>query len=146
MEAPFRFPIAGLADVERLLDVLAKSPHLVPGSLRLAEGRELLAEQLALEGRPEILVTVDKSGDFRELVRTLWKQPLHAQHPRFLRFNAKLSADQAAEFSMRIDVPTTGDWPRWVDLEGSRDPAALTRLRTVYASIGREAHLTLLEV
>ncbi len=146
MEAPFRYPIAGLADVERLLVVLATSPHLVPGSLRLAEGRDLLGEQLSAEGRPEALAPADTAGDYGELLRALWEQPLSAQRPRFLRFNAKLADEAGGEFSMRIDVPSTGAWPRWVDLEGSRDPAVLARLRTLYRSIGHDAALTLVEV
>src|SRR5512143_2191871 len=131
MEAPFRFPIIGLTDVERLLDALAASPYFVAGSLRLAEGRELLAEQLRSEGRHDILPLADTPSDLQELMRALWQQPLQSQHPHFLRFNAKLAADPAIEFSMRIDVPTSGDWPRWIDLEGSRDPAILTRLRSL---------------
>ena len=146
MEAPFRFPIAGLADLERLFDVLATSPHLVACSLRFAEGREMLAEQLACEGRAEVLPSADACGDFRGLVRALWEQPLCSQHPRFLRFNAKLAADPSVEFSMRIDVPAEGAWPRWVDLEGSRDRAVLALLRTTYQAIGRDVRLTLLEV
>ncbi len=146
MEAPFRYPIAGLADVERLLNVLAISPHLVPGSLRLAEGEDLLAEQLAAEGRPEVLKAADTAGDFIELVRTLWAQPLGAQRPRFLRFNAALASDSGVEFSMRVDVPSSGDWPRWIDLEGSRDPAALAHLRPLYQSIARDAQVAFLEV
>ncbi len=146
MEAPFRYPIAGLADVERLLNVLAASPHLVPGSLRLAEGRDLLAEQLAAEGRPEVLPAADPAGGFVELVRALWEQPLGAQRPRFLRFNAELAGDPGVECSMRMDVPSSGDWPRWIDLEGSRDPVALVRLRWLYQSIAHDAQLAFLEV
>ncbi len=155
MEAPFRFAITGFADVERLLDVLAASPELVPGSLYLAEGQELLEEQLACEGRLGYLKPALSRGDFRRLLRALWQRPLEAQRPRFLRFyaklaNAKLSAGNDAvgssAFSMRINVPTTGALPRWIDLEGSRDPAVLAHLRATYASIGREAKLTLLEV
>jgi hypothetical protein len=146
MEAPFRYPIAGLADVERLLDVLATSPHLVPGSLRLAEGGDVLAGQLAAEGRPEILPAADAGVSFIPLLRALWEQPLGAQRPRFLRFNAELAADPGVACSMRIDVPSTGRWPRWIDLEGSRDPAVLLRLRTLYQSIADDARLTLLEV
>ncbi len=150
MEAPFRFPISGFADVERLLHVLSASPELVPGSLYLAEGQELLEEQLACEGRLGYLKPALSSGDFRRLLRALWQQPLEAQRPRFLRFNAKLSAATNAAgsgaFSMRINVPATGALPRWINLEGSRDPAVLACLRAIYASIGREAKLTLLEV
>lgn len=146
MEAPFRFPISGLSDMERLLEILTTSPGVVPGSLRLVEGQELLIEQLAAEGRLQVLLPVLSSGNFQELIRVLWQQPLCAQHPRYLRFNARLRVDPDLEFSMRIDVPTTGDWPRWVDLEGSRDPAALARLRKIYKAIGQETHLNLLEV
>ncbi len=150
MEAPFRFLITGFADVERLLDVLATSPELVPGSLYLAEGQDLLEEQLACEGRLGYLKPALSRGDFRRLLHALWRQPLKAQRPRFLRFNAKLSpvtgAAGSGAFSMRINVPTTASLPRWIDLEGSRDPAMLAHLRAIYASIGREAKLTLLEV
>ncbi len=146
MEAPFRYPIAGLEDVERLFDILAESPDLVSGSLRFSEGQELLVEQLKAEGRLRALQPAIKTGNFRKLVRALWHQPLLAQHPRFLRFNAQLMADPTVEFSMRINVPTTGNWPRWVNLEGSRDPAALARLRAIYVSIGQDARLPLLEV
>ncbi len=150
MEAPFRFPITGFTDVERLLDVLAASPDLVPGSLWLADGQELLEEQLACEGRLGALKPALSRGNFRKLLRALWQQPLEAQRPHFLRFNAKLSAVtdavESGAFSMRIHVPTTSALPRWIDLEGSRDPAVLARLRAIYASIGREAKLTLLEV
>lgn len=146
MEAPFRYPITGLADVERLLDNLATSPHFVPGSLRIAEGQELLIEQLTTEDRVVVFLMAHMTSDFRVLMRALWQQPLHAQRPRFLRFKARLVSDPSLEISMRIDVPTTGEWPRWVDLEGSRDPAMLARLRTLYKSIGREAQLTLVAV
>ncbi len=150
MEAPFRFPITGFADVERLLDVLATSPELVPSSLWLAEGQELLEEQLACEGRLGALKQALYRGDFRRLLRALWRHPLEAQRPRFLRLNAKLSAvtgvPGSGAFSMRINVPAAGALPRWIDLEGSRDPAVLAHLRAIYASIGREAKLTLLEV
>ncbi len=155
MPAPFRFPIDGLADVERLLDVLAASPELVHGSLYLAEGQELLEEQLACEGRLGAFKPALSRGDFRKLLRALWQHPLKAQRPRFLRFHAKLAnaklsavtdAAGSGTFSMRINVPTTGALPRWIDLEGSRDPAQLARLREVYQSIGREAQLVLLEV
>lgn len=146
MEAPFRYPISDLADVERLLEALAKSPELVPGSLRLAEGQELLVEQLRFEGRLEALLPAITSGDFKEVIRALWQQPLLSQHPRYLRFNAILATDPGVEFSMRIDVPTTGHWPRWIDLEGSRDPGNLNRLRTTYASIGCDAQLILREI
>ncbi len=150
MEAPFRFPITGFADVERLLKVLAASPELVPGSLYLAEGQDLLEEQLACEGRLGALKPALYKGDFRRLLRALWQQPLEVQRPRFLRFNAKLSPGTSAAgsgaFSMRIPGPTAAALPRWIDLEGSRDPAMLAHLRAIYASIGREAKLTLLEV
>ncbi len=146
MEAPFRYPIAGLADVERLLNVLGTSPQLVAGSLRLVEGRDLLTEQLTTEGRPDVLPAADTADSFAELVRALWEQPLGAQRPRFLRFNAELAGDPGVECSMRIDVPSTGDWPRWIDLEGSRDPAVLVRLRTLYRSIAHDAQLAFLEV
>ncbi len=150
MEAPFRFPITGFADVERLLHVLSASPELVPGSLYLAEGQDLLEEQLACEGRLGYLKPALSRGDFRRLLHALWRQPLKAQRPRFLLFHAKLSAVTDAvgsdTFSMRIRVPVTGALPRWIDLEGSRDPAVLARLRSIYTSIGREAKLTLSEV
>lgn len=146
MEAPFRFPISGLADIERLLQILATSRSIVPGSLRLAEGRELLEEQLTAEGRLESLLPLITAGNFQELVRLLWQQPLGAQRPRYLRFNARLKADAELELSMRITMPTSGNWPRWIDLEGSRDPATLARLRKVYKAIGKKAQLNLLEV
>lgn len=146
MEAPFRFPITGLVDLERLLDILATTSQLVPGSLRLAEGLGLLVEQLNCEGRLEDLSPALSSGNYQELLRRLWQQPLESQHPRFLRFNAQVAGDPGFELSMRVDVPTTGAWPRWVDLEGSRDPERLASLRKVYRSIGREAQLALLEI
>lgn len=146
MEAPFRFPISGLPDVERLLSLLTKSPGIVPGSLRLAEGQELLVEQLLAEGRLEALLPVLTSGNFNELIRILWQQPLGAQRPRFLRFNARHKLDAGLEFSLRIAVPSSGVWPRWIDLEGSRDPATLTSLRKIYSAIGRKAQLNLIEV
>ncbi len=145
-EAPFRFPISGLADPERLMSVLATSPQLIAGLLRLAEGQDLLLGQLASEGRSAVLSPVLASGNYIELLRTLWQQPLLSQHSRFLQFNAKPTADPDIEFSMRIDMPTTGDWPRWVDLEGCLDPEKLARLRAVYEAIARGAQLTLLEV
>lgn len=156
MEAPFRYPIAGLADVQRLLDVVARSRLIVPGSLRLAEGGELLAEQLAAEGRggdplPEPLAVEGpgvpaQAGDYRLLLTALWQHPPAASRSRWLRFNATLAGDPGVECSLRIDVPTVGDLPHWVDLEGSHDPAAFARLRSLYASLAREAGLVLLEV
>jgi hypothetical protein len=146
LEAPFRYPIASLEDIERLLGILAASPQLVPGSLRLAEGQELLVEQLKSERRVKHFMPLIKSGDFPNMVRALWEKPLRTQRPRFLRINAKLAADPNIELSLRIDVPTTGNLPRWVDLEGNRDPAVLAHLRMVYQEIARDAQLRLLEI
>src|SRR5574340_826702 len=146
MEAPFRFPIKDLIDLERLVDTLATSTQIVPGSLRLAEGQELLVEQLTAEGRLEEISPVLRSLNYKRLMRKLWQRPLQAQHPRFLRFNAQITDAPGLEFSMRINVPTTASLPRWVDLEGSRDKEQLARLRKVYQLIGVEANLSLLEV
>ncbi len=146
MEAPFRFPITGLADVERLFEVLSTSPSVVSNSLRLTEGQDLLTDQLIAEGRLKEFKSVLTGGNFQKLFHLLWQKPLREQHPRYLRFNAASRFDPDLEFSLRIDVPTISRLPRWVDLEGSRDPTALASLRKTYRVIGQEAQLNLVEV
>ena len=93
MEAPFRFPLQNLGDLEKLLGALNASPDLVPGSLRLTEGLDLLAEQFTAEGRRKL------PGDMVRLFRALWRRPLQTQRPRFLRLEAqvreRLEADNA---------------------------------------------------
>ncbi len=148
VEAPFRFPIRDFTDVERLLTALAKSPLLVPGSLHLIEGADLLARQLAEEQRGSRVLPgqARTPAGLIALFRTLWTHPLTAQRPRFLRLEASLSADPALSLSLRLDAPTVDALPRWVDLEGSRDPAVLARLLAVYRAVGQDAGLTLQEV
>jgi len=120
-------------------------PHLVPCSLRLAEGREMLAEQLTCEGRAEVLLSVDTCGGFRELLRALCSNrfALSTSLPALqcqARGRSRCRVLHAHRCAHRGRLATR------VDLEGSRDRAILARLRTTYQSIGRDAQLTLLEV
>src|SRR5512136_1059812 len=117
MEAPFRFTIQNLQDLERLLAALDASSDLVPGSLRLTEGMDLLVEQFAAEGRRR------PPRDILAVFRALWRRPLQAQRPRFLRLEAQVLAPPPQTLSLRVDAPTPDALPRWVDAEGSRDAA-----------------------
>jgi hypothetical protein len=148
MEAPFRFPIQGIEDLERLVTVLAQSPLLVPGSLRLTEGIDLLAQQFAAEGcnAQDLLVHADSAGGITSLFRALWACPLFTRRPRFLRMEAIPAADPTTVLSLRVSVPTVDDRPRWVDVEGSRDRVKLAQLIGLYRALGEQAGLELYEV
>ncbi len=140
MEAPFRFPIKDLVDLEKLLAALAASPDLVPGSLRVTEGLDLLAGQLAQEKRPR---PPRKVG---ALLRVLWNKPLRAQRPRFLRLEAQVREPPPTTLSLRMEVPTIEGKPRWVDAEGSRHAAELSRLLAIYRRLSQDTHLPLITV
>ncbi len=139
MEAPFRFPIESFADVERLFNVLVRSPHVAAGSREMTEGAEMLMQQLMDEKRGDDAALV--RCDCIHLLRVLWGNPLQAQRPRFLRFNAKLATDPAIMLSIRIDVPTRDSIPRWIDAEGNRNPTIQKKLIAVYRAIADEAAL-----
>src|SRR5512142_2226199 len=100
MEAPFRLPLKNLGDLEKLLGALNASPDLVPGSLRLTEGLDLLAEQFTAEGRRKL------PGNMVRLFRALWRRPLQTQRPRFLRLEAQVREPPPHVLSLRVDVPT----------------------------------------
>jgi hypothetical protein len=140
MEAPFRFKIEGLQDLEKLLAALDASPDLVRGSMRLTEGMDLLAEQFAAEGRRK------PPRSILALFRALWKSPLQAQNPRFLRLEARVLAPPPPVLSLRVDVPTVDAFPRWVDAEGSRDPAEMAHLLDIYRRLSQASQLPFLAV
>ncbi len=140
MEAPFRFTIHDLHDLEKLLAALEASPDLVPGSLRLTEGFDLLAEQFKIESRQE------PPRDVLSLFRTLWQKPLRAQRPRFLRLEAHVLAPPPLILSLRVDVPTLDAFPHWVDAEGSRDAKDLARLLDIYRHLSQASQLTFITV
>ncbi len=140
LEAPFRFPIKDLNELERLLVALAASPDLVPGSLHVTEGLDLLAEQFAREKRKP------PSREIPALFRTLWNQPLQQQRPRFLRLEAQVREPPPPIISLRINVPTVEAMPRWVDAEGSRDAAELERLLAIYRRLSQATQLPLIAV
>ena len=140
MEAPFRFPLGNLDDLEKLLAALDASPDLVPGSLRLTEGLDLLAEQFATEGRRK------PPGDMVRLFRALWRRPLQAQHPRFLRLEAQVREPPPRVLSLRVDVPTVDALPRWVDAEGSRDAKELARLLEIYRRLSQATRIPFISV
>ena len=135
MEAPFRFPLKNLDDLEKLLAALDASPDLVPGSLRLTEGMDLLAGQLAAEGRRK------PRGGIVGLFRALWRRPLQAQRPRFLRLEAGLREPPPRVLSLRVDVPTVDAFPRWVDAEGSHDAKELARLLEIYRRLSQATQI-----
>ncbi len=140
MEAPFRFKIEALPDLERLLTAIGASPDLIPGSLALTEGMDLLAEQFAAEGRRQ------PPGSVLTLFRELWECPLHEQRPRFLRLEAQVLAPPPAGLSLRVDVPTIDTFPRWIDAEGSRDAAALAHLLDIYQCLSQASRLPFIAV
>jgi hypothetical protein len=140
MEAPFRFKIDALSDLERLLTAIVASPDLVPGSLALTEGMELLAEQFAAEGRHQ------PPGSALALFRELWECPLREQRPRFLRLEAQVLVPPPAALSLRVDVPTRDAFPRWIDAEGSRDAAALAHLLDIYRRLSQASRLPFIAV
>ncbi len=149
LEAPFRFPIKGLADVEQLFQALQSSPHLVAASLRLTEGADLLAQQLAGEkrgGDQALLHRAQQQGAWTSLLRALWEHPLATQRPRFLRFEAELAANPAVTLSIRIDVPVLDARPRWINAEGSRDPVQQSQLIAVYRALAQASGLAFVEV
>ncbi|MGE5262937.1 MAG: hypothetical protein ACM3S0_06115 [Acidobacteriota bacterium] len=140
MEAPFRFPLKNLDDLEKLLAALDASPDLVPGSLRLTEGLDLLAEQFATEGRRK------PRGGIVGLFRALWRRPLQAQRPRFLRLEAEVRQPPPRVLSLRVDVPTIDALPRWVDAEGSRDAKELARLLEIYRLLSQATRIPFISV
>ncbi len=140
LEAPFRFPIKDQSDLEKLLAALAASPDLVPGSLRVSEGLDLLAEQFAEEKRKR------PPREITALFRALWNKPLQAQRPRFVRLQAQVREPPPAALSLRVDVPTIDAMPRWVDAEGSRDAAELERLLEIYRRLSQASQLSLISV
>jgi hypothetical protein len=135
MEAPFRFTIQNLQGLEKLLTALDTSPDLIPGTLELTEGMDLLAEQFAEEGR------CPPANRIPALFRELWQCPLQAQRPRFLRLEAKVLAPPPDVLSVRVDVPTVDALPRWVDAEGSRDPAETAHLMEIYRRLSEASQL-----
>jgi hypothetical protein len=140
MEAPFRFRIQDLQDLERFLAAVDASPDLVPGSLGLTEGMDLLAEQFAAEGRcrpPANILT---------LFRALWDRPLQAQRPRFLRLEARVLAPPPPLLSLRLDVPTVDALPRWIDADGSRDAAELAHVLDIYRRLSQASELPFIAV
>ena len=149
MEAPYRFIIANLQDLENFFATLANSPDIVPHSLRLSEGAELLEKQLEREGRPSDRVLVSQAQTITgilALLRELWNHPLSAQQPRFLRFNATLASAPHTTLSVRIDVLTIESLPHWVDAEGDRDPVANSRLIAAYHRLSETSRLRFVQV
>ncbi len=140
MEAPFRFMIQNLRDLEKLLAALDASPDLVRGSVRVTEGFNLLVEQFATEGRGQ------PPRDILALFRALWQRPLQTQHPRFLRLEAQGHEPPSLVLSLRIDVPTTEAYPRWIDAEGSRDASQSARLLAIYRRLSQASQLPLITV
>ena len=149
LEAPFRFPIKQLADVERAIHALATFPEVGPGSVRLGEGADLLSKELLAEHRDQEvpLVTQAKTAaDIVVLLRALWDHPLTEQRPRFLRVEAVLAIDPSIRLSLRLDLPTVAARPRWIDIDVARDPQVRERQLQVLRAIGRAVHLDLLAV
>ena len=140
MEAPFRFAIQNLQDLEKLLAALEASPDLVPGSLSLTEGMDLLTEQFAAEGRRR------PPRSMLALFRVLWRRPLQAQRPRFLRLQAQVLVPPPPMLSLRVDVPTVDAFPRWIDAEGSRGPAELAHLLDIYRRLSQVSQLPFIAV
>ncbi len=140
MEAPFRFTIQNLHDLEKLLAALDASPDLVPGSLRLTEGMDLLVEQFAAEGRRR------PPRDSLAVFRALWRRPLQAQRPRFLRLEAQVLTPPPQMLSLRVDVPTRDAFPRWIDAEGSRDATESAHLLDIYRRLSQASQLAFIAV
>jgi hypothetical protein len=149
VEAPFRFMITSLSDVEFLLSTLADAPFIALNSLRLTEGAELLEKRLSLEQRPsdrDLVAQAQTLTGIQSLLRALWNRPLTVQEPRFLRFDAKLLANPKVSLSLRIDVPTVESFQRWVDAEGSRDPSTQKQLLAAYHALSEVSHLRFVEI
>ncbi len=75
LEAPFRFPIKQLADVERAINALATSPEVMAGSVRLVEGADLLSKELLIEPRDQevpLVAHARTAADIVVLLRALF--------------------------------------------------------------------------
>ncbi len=149
LEAPFRFPIREFSDIERGIMALATSRNVTPGSVWLAEGADLLSQELLAEHRTQevpLVAQAKTAADIVVLLRALWDHPLAEQRPRFLRVEAVLAIDPSMRLSLRVNVPTVEARPRWMDLDLDRDPHVRERQLQVWQAIGQTAHLELLAV
>ena len=149
MESLYSFPIRHFEDFERLLIALGTSPDLVPGSLRLAEGADLLMEELTAECREFDKVRLDHTntpGGLIALFRCLWNHPLAIPHSHSVVLEANLATRPSLCISLRLDVPTVAALPHWVFLEAGHDRAAQTRLNRIYRALAKTAGLTIQEV
>ncbi|HEX9077381.1 MAG TPA: hypothetical protein VF932_16450 [Anaerolineae bacterium] len=149
MEASFRFPIKGLNDLELFLTALGACHDLVPGSLRLTGGLDILTQQLAEECRDHDILRVGHAqtpGGLIALFRCLWIHPLAHPAPCVLQLEARLATDPADIICLFLEIPSVGTLPRSVEATGSNIPAARKRLAAVYRSICRSAGLTFEQV
>ncbi|MBI4785928.1 MAG: hypothetical protein HY782_02645 [Chloroflexi bacterium] len=149
MESLYRFPIRHFEDFERLLIALGTSPALVPGSLRLAEGADLLKEELTAECRHLETIRLDHTntpGGLIALFRCLWNHPLAIPQPCSIALEAQVAARPSFCISLRLDAPTAAGLPRWVDLGTEHERAAPTRLSRICQALAKSAALTLQQV
>ncbi|MGE5263699.1 MAG: hypothetical protein ACM3S0_09975 [Acidobacteriota bacterium] len=145
MEAFFRIPISGVHDLERLLTAVGACQELLPGSLHLTEGVDILARQLVAECRDKDVLRVDHAqtpGGLIALFRCLWIHPLARPAACVLRLEARLGSNPAEGICLFVEIPAAGRLPRWVDAKVNGAPAARKRAAAVYRSICRCAGLT----
>ncbi len=146
MEPPFRYPIRDFHDLERLFTAIGACYSLVPGSLRLTEGADVLARFLTEECREHDRLRLDHAqtpGGLIGLFRCLWNHPLDAPLPCVLRLEATLKSNPSDHLYILLEVPARGARPCKVLAGVYGDTEAQERLATVYRSIAMAARLTL---